>query len=159
MSNFPTIRFMEEKDLEGVLRVEHNAFQIPWTRYAFVNELTNNQFAHYLVAEWEEEIIGYCGVWIIIDEAHITNIAVHSSYRGRKIGETLLVNALEMAFTYGAKTMSLEVRVSNMTAQSLYKKLGFQAGGIRKNYYTDNYEDALVMWVNIDEYKQSEERK
>ncbi|SDI37019.1 ribosomal protein S18-alanine N-acetyltransferase [Alteribacillus bidgolensis] len=159
MGNFPTIRFMEEKDLEGVLRVEHNAFQIPWTRYAFVNELTNNQFAHYLVAEWEEEIIGYCGVWIIIDEAHITNIAVHSSYRGRKIGETLLINALEMAFTYGAKTMSLEVRVSNMAAQSLYKKLGFQAGGIRKSYYTDNYEDALVMWVNIDEYKQSEERK
>ncbi|MFB4166041.1 ribosomal protein S18-alanine N-acetyltransferase [Alteribacillus sp. JSM 102045] len=159
MSNFPVIRFMEEEDLEGVLRVEHDAFQIPWTRYAFVNELTNNQFAHYLVAEYDKEVIGYCGVWIIIDEAHITNIAVHSSYRGKKMGETLLVNALEMASAYGAKTMSLEVRVSNQTAQSLYKKLGFQSGGIRKNYYTDNQEDALVMWVNIDEYKNSAKRK
>ncbi|SDI26419.1 [SSU ribosomal protein S18P]-alanine acetyltransferase [Alteribacillus persepolensis] len=155
----PVIRFMEESDIEGVLRVEHDAFQMPWTRYAFVNEIINNQFAHYLVAEQKNEIVGYCGVWVIIDEAHITNIAVHSSYRGQKIGEMLLTNALDMAYAYGAKTMTLEVRVSNAAAQSLYKKLGFQAGGIRKRYYTDNHEDALVMWVNIHEYKQAAKRK
>ncbi|RSL30667.1 ribosomal-protein-alanine N-acetyltransferase [Salibacterium salarium] len=153
MNSFPVIRFMEEKDLDGIMRVEHDAFQMPWTRYAFFNELTNNQFAHYLVAEWGHEIIGYCGVWIVIDEAHITNVAVHSNYRGQRIGKVLLMNALDMAYVYGAKSMSLEVRVSNVAAQSLYKKLGFQAGGIRKNYYTDNREDALVMWVNINDYK------
>ncbi|WP_026702944.1 ribosomal protein S18-alanine N-acetyltransferase [Salibacterium aidingense] len=153
MNNYPTIRFMEERDIEGILQVEHDSFQMPWTRYAFFNELTNNQFAHYLVAEWKEEIIGYCGVWLIIDEAHITNIAVHSSFRGYHIGELLLKNVLDMAHAYGARTMTLEVRVSNLIAQSLYKKLGFQPGGIRKNYYTDNREDALVMWVNIDDYK------
>ncbi|MGY4691191.1 ribosomal protein S18-alanine N-acetyltransferase [Salibacterium sp. K-3] len=153
MSKYPSIRFMEERDLEGILRVEHDAFQMPWTKYAFFNELTNNQFAHYLVAEWNDEIIGYCGVWIIIDEAHITNVAVHSAYRGCRIGELLMKNILDMAHAYGAVTMTLEVRVSNLIAQSLYKKLGFQPGGIRKNYYTDNHEDALVMWVNIDDYK------
>ncbi|RSL29290.1 ribosomal-protein-alanine N-acetyltransferase [Salibacterium salarium] len=153
MNSFPTIRFMEERDLDGIMRVEHDSFQMPWTRYAFFNELTNNQFAHYLVAEWGYEIIGYCGVWIVIDEAHITNVAVHSRFRGQHIGEILMMNALEMSHAYGAKSMSLEVRVSNFVAQSLYKKLGFQAGGIRKNYYTDNREDALVMWVNIDDYK------
>ncbi|SFE90453.1 ribosomal protein S18-alanine N-acetyltransferase [Alteribacillus iranensis] len=152
-NKFPIIRLMEEEDLEGVLRVEHDAFQMPWTRYAFLNELHNNRFAHYLVAEWDNEIIGYCGVWIVLDEANITNIAVHSASRGQKVGELLMINALEMASVYGAKTMSLEVRVSNKIAQSLYKKLGFEQGGIRKKYYTDNKEDALVMWVKIDEYR------
>lgn len=152
-NQFPIIRFMEESDLSGVLKVEHDAFQMPWTRYAFLNELNNNRFAHYLVAEWEEEIIGYCGVWIVLDEANITNVAVHSAYRGKRVGENLMVHAIEMSAVYGAKTMSLEVRVSNKVAQSLYKKLGFEEGGIRKSYYTDNKEDALVMWVKIDEYQ------
>lgn len=147
------IRFMEVDDIEGVLKVEHDAFTIPWTRSAFVRELTENPFAHYIVAEWEGEIVGYCGVWIIADEASITNIAVHSEYRGKHIGEALLRSALEMALFAKAKTLSLEVRVSNVVAQSLYKKLGFQEGGIRKKYYTDNLEDALVMWVKLDEYK------
>lgn len=147
------IRFMEVDDIEGVLKVEHEAFTIPWTRSAFVRELTENPFAHYIVAEWEGEIVGYCGVWIIADEASITNIAVHSEYRGKHIGEALLRSALEMALFAKAKTLSLEVRVSNVVAQSLYKKLGFQEGGIRKKYYTDNLEDALVMWVKLDEYK------
>ncbi|SFM32937.1 ribosomal protein S18-alanine N-acetyltransferase [Salibacterium qingdaonense] len=153
MNSTPVIRFMEERDLEGILKVEHDAFQMPWTKYAFFNELMNNQFAHYLVVEWGSDIIGYCGVWIIIDEAHITNIAIHSAYRGYKLGELLMKNVLDMAHAYGAVTMTLEVRVSNLIAQSLYKKLGFQPGGIRKNYYVDNKEDALVMWVNIDDYK------
>ncbi|WP_240377472.1 ribosomal protein S18-alanine N-acetyltransferase [Bacillus piscicola] len=158
MPDFPIIRFMEETDIDGVLRVEHDAFQMPWTRYAFENELRHNRFARYLVAEWEEEIIGYCGVWIVLDEANITNIAVHSRHRGKKAGETLLIHAIDLASVYGVKRMSLEVRVSNTAAQSLYTKLGFQKGGIRKSYYTDNNEDALVMWVNIDEYKKQTNR-
>ena len=94
-------------------------------------------------------VIGYCGVWIVIDEAHITNIALLPEYRGRKLGEALLRKIIEVAIERGAKTMTLEVRMSNMIAQSLYRKLGFQGGAIRKRYYTDNQEDALVMWVNF----------
>lgn len=84
-----------------------------------------------------------------MDEAQVTNIAVLPGYRGNKVGETLLKQAIGMAKEYGAGKISLEVRVSNHVAQSLYTKLGFQPGGIRKRYYTDNGEDALVMWVNL----------
>ncbi|WP_054635904.1 ribosomal protein S18-alanine N-acetyltransferase [Thalassobacillus sp. C254] len=146
-----SVRFMTVEDIDGVLEVEQDSFTLPWSRAAFESELTSNQFAHYLVADCEEEIVGYCGVWVVIDDAHITNIAVHSNHRGKSIGELLLANALEMAKSYGALRMSLEVRVTNHVAQSLYKKYGFQPGGIRKNYYTDNLEDALVMWVNLHE--------
>lgn len=143
------IRYMVKEDIDDVLIVENSSFATPWSRTAFVNELVNNKFAHYLVLEHNRKIIGYCGVWVIVDEAHITNIAVHSLYRGLKLGEQLLVHAIELAKTLGATKMTLEVRVSNHVAKSLYTKLGFEPGGIRKNYYTDNQEDALVMWVGL----------
>ncbi|OIJ11360.1 ribosomal-protein-alanine N-acetyltransferase [Anaerobacillus alkalilacustris] len=141
------IRYMFSEDIDDVLKVEQNSFATPWSRTAFVNELVNNKFAHYLVLVRNEEVIGYCGVWVIVDEAHITNIAIHSDFRGLKLGEQLLVHAIELSRTLGATKVTLEVRVSNHVAQRLYAKLGFQPGGIRKNYYTDNQEDALVMWV------------
>jgi [ribosomal protein S18]-alanine N-acetyltransferase len=143
------IRYMVKEDIDDVLIVENNSFATPWSKTAFVNELLNNKFAHYLVIEGNQKIIGYCGVWVIVDEAHITNIAIHSLYRGFKLGEQLLVHAMELARTLGATKMTLEVRVSNHIAQSLYRKMGFEPGGIRKNYYTDNQEDALVMWVGL----------
>ncbi len=143
------IRYMVEDDIDDVLNVEHNCFAIPWSRTAFVNELINNKFAHYLVLQCNGEVIGYCGLWIIVDEAHITNIAIHNNYRGKKLGETLLVHAMDVSRSLGAIKMTLEVRVSNHIAQKLYKKLGFNSGGIRKNYYTDNQENALVMWVGL----------
>lgn len=145
------IRHMVEDDINDVLKVEENCFATPWTRVAFINELSNNKFAHYLVFENNHEIIGYCGLWVIIDEAQITNIAIHSHYRGLKLGKQLLSHSIEFARLLGAQKLSLEVRASNEVAQSLYRKMGFQAGGIRKNYYTDNQEDALVMWVRLDE--------
>lgn len=141
------IRLMEMEDLDQVMEVEVDCFPTPWTRSAFFNELTKNQFAYYLVAESETKIIGYCGLWVIVDEAHVTNIAVHSSIRRQGVGEYLLRGCMQMAKTLGAEKMSLEVRVSNEPAQQLYRKYGFRDGGIRKNYYTDNQEDALVMWV------------
>lgn len=147
----PTIRFMTVEDIDSIIVVEHDAFTVPWTGTAFYNELTTNQFAKYIVMEYENEIIGYCGVWIVMDEAHITNIAIHSKHRGKGFGELLFRYMIELAKMYGAKKMTLEVRVTNYTAQNLYKKLGFVPGGIRKNYYSDNGEDALVMWVNLDE--------
>ncbi|OIJ16951.1 ribosomal-protein-alanine N-acetyltransferase [Anaerobacillus alkalidiazotrophicus] len=141
------IRYMLLEDIDDVLKVEQNSFATPWSRTAFVNELVSNKFAHYLVLVRNEKTIGYCGVWVIVDEAHITNIAIHSDFRGLKLGEQLLVHAIELSRTLGATKVTLEVRVSNHVAQRLYAKLGFQPGGIRKNYYTDNQEDALVMWV------------
>ncbi len=144
-----TIRYMVEEDIDNVLKVENNCFATPWSRTAFVNELMNNKFAHYLVLQCGEEIIGYCGLWIIVDEAHITNIAIENNYRGKNLGERLLVHAMDVSRSLGAIKMTLEVRVSNHIAQSLYKKLGFNSGGIRKNYYTDNQENALVMWVGL----------
>lgn len=146
-----SIRFMTVDDIDDVLIVEHDAFTVPWSKAAFLNELTNNQFAQYLVLEAEGKIIGYCGLWIILDEAHITNIAILSQYRGEKLGEYLLRYAMELAKLYGATKMTLEVRVSNEPAQRLYKKLGFVEGGLRKQYYTDNLEDAKVMWVVLSE--------
>jgi ribosomal-protein-alanine N-acetyltransferase len=142
-------RYMKEEDLDQILEVEHASFATPWSREAFYNEIYNNKFAVYIVLEEDEKIIGYVGAWVVIDEAHVTNLAILPSYRGKKLGEALLRKMMIVAKDMGARSMTLEVRVTNNVAQSLYRKLGFQNGGIRKNYYTDNQEDALVMWVNI----------
>ncbi|MFS8631054.1 MAG: ribosomal protein S18-alanine N-acetyltransferase [Bacillales bacterium] len=144
-----TFRFMEEKDIDQIVKIEEECFAVPWSRESFENELRLNRFARYVVLEDRNKIIGYCGSWVIIDEAHITNIAILPEYRGRKLGEALLKKVMDVARQEGAKRMTLEVRVSNHVAISLYRKLGFQGGGIRKNYYTDNQEDALIMWVNL----------
>jgi [ribosomal protein S18]-alanine N-acetyltransferase len=142
-------RYMKEQDIDQILEVEHASFATPWSREAFYNEIYNNKFAVYIVLEEDQKIIGYVGAWVVIDEAHITNVAILPSYRGKKLGEALLRKMMTVAKDMGARSMTLEVRVTNNVAQSLYRKLGFQNGGIRKNYYTDNQEDALVMWVNI----------
>ncbi|WP_425490393.1 ribosomal protein S18-alanine N-acetyltransferase [Heyndrickxia vini] len=136
-------------DLDGIMDVEVQSFSLPWSREAFYNEFVKNHFARYFVIVDQEKIIGYCGVWLVVDEAHITNIAILPEYRGQKLGELLLSSIMDYSIQQGAKSMTLEVRVSNVIAQSLYKKLGFFEGGIRKSYYTDNQEDALVMWVNL----------
>ncbi|GGE24115.1 ribosomal-protein-alanine acetyltransferase [Marinithermofilum abyssi] len=145
------IRPMTLEDIPAVMEVEHASFEAPWTRQAFHNELTYNQFAHYVVVEHEGRVIGYCGMWLILDEAHITNIAIHPDYRGQRIGQDLLEFMMATARLAGAAGMTLEVRVSNKGAQHLYKKLGFRETGIRPRYYTNNQEDALIMWVTLDE--------
>ncbi|MFP7299944.1 ribosomal protein S18-alanine N-acetyltransferase [Neobacillus niacini] len=142
-------RYMKEEDIDQILEVEHASFATPWSRDAFFNEINNNKFAVYIVLEEDLKIIGYVGAWVVIDEAHVTNVAVLPEYRGRKLGEALLRKMMKLAKDMGARSMTLEVRVTNHVAQSLYRKLGFQNGGIRKNYYSDNQEDALVMWVNL----------
>ncbi|MBA2873193.1 ribosomal-protein-alanine N-acetyltransferase [Anoxybacillus calidus] len=144
-----TFRQMTLDDIDDVLKIEHASFTIPWSRESFYNELVHNNYSNYIVMEWNGQVIGYCGMWLVIDEAHITNVAVLPEFRGKKLGEALMRKAMETAKELGAKTMTLEVRVSNHVAQSLYRKLGFLNGGIRKQYYTDNQEDALVMWVNL----------
>ena len=146
-----TFRQMTIADIPAVVSIEREAFTAPWSPEAFVNELTHNHFARYTVMELDGEIIGYGGMWTIIDEAHITNVAVRSIYRGRGYGERLLRELQEKALSYGSAAMTLEVRVSNEIAQNLYRKLGFKASGLRPKYYTDNQEDALIMWADLTE--------
>ncbi|MBM7663314.1 ribosomal-protein-alanine N-acetyltransferase [Bacillus mesophilus] len=149
MNESITFRLMTVADIDQILVIEHLSFTVPWSREAFHNELLSNPYASYIVMQDHDQVIGYCGLWVVLEEAHVTNIAVLPEYRGRKLGEALLKQAVELVMALGAERLSLEVRVTNHVAQSLYRKLGFQDGGIRKNYYTDNGEDALVMWVNI----------
>jgi ribosomal-protein-alanine N-acetyltransferase len=144
-----TFRNMKEEDIPQIVAIEESSFATPWTAEAFERELNINEYAHYVVMETEEGILGYCGLWIILDESHITNIAVLPQYRGQRLGEALLKEVINKARDLGANTMTLEVRVSNEVAKKLYRRHGFQNGGIRKRYYTDNYEDGLVMWVNL----------
>lgn len=143
------IRKMDIIDIDGVIEVETLSFAEPWPKEIFYQEIKNNDFAYYFVAQLDNQIIGYAGLWSVIDDAQITNIAILPEYRGKKIGEKLFEYTCQQAMRIGVKRLSLEVRVSNIRAQNLYRKFGFVPGGIRKNYYTDNQEDAIVMWVNL----------
>ncbi|HHW71115.1 MAG TPA: ribosomal protein S18-alanine N-acetyltransferase [Clostridiales bacterium] len=133
-------------DIDKVLEIEKLCFSVPWSEESFRLEIEKNRFARYLVVKHEGEVVGYGGMWLIIDEAHITNIAIHPNYRRRGIGRFLLISLMKEAVKYGIKSMTLEVRVSNYGAQALYSELGFVKGGIRKGYYGDTQEDALIMW-------------
>lgn len=147
-------RPMEIMDLPQIEKVEKSSFSTPWPGKAFYDELMFNQFAYYTVVIFEGKVIGYCGFWLILDEAHITNIAIHPDYRGLGIGEATLNYVMRFAKKMGADKMTLEVRASNRVAQTLYEKLGFVSSGLRKGYYTDNKEDALIMWVTLNEKEQ-----
>lgn len=150
MSQTLSFRDMEEKDLDEIIELEHKCFTVPWSKDAFVSEISQNRFAKYIILEEEGKIIGYCGAWLVVDEAHITNVAILPEFRGRGLGEALMNAMIDICRRKHIERMTLEVRKSNTVAQSLYKKLGFQEGAIRKNYYSDNQEDAIVMWVNIE---------
>lgn len=147
----PKFRAMCLEDIDQICEIEREAFPTPWSADAFYNELVNNQFAHYLVMEMDGQVIGYGGMWTIMEEAHITNIAVREGYRGRKLGEKLLRQLRETALFLGMRRMTLEVRVSNRIAQRLYAKMNFRSVGVRKGYYTDNAEDAIIMWTDLED--------
>ncbi|MDL4841950.1 ribosomal protein S18-alanine N-acetyltransferase [Aquibacillus rhizosphaerae] len=143
------IRQMTVMDIDRVAQIEATSFSIPWTKDIYYKELTENPYAFYFVVEKDGLICGFCGLWVVIDEAQITNIAIDPNYRGKKYGKALFQYVINQAIALGSARLSLEVRVSNLVAQNLYKNYGLVPGGIRKNYYTDNNEDALVMWVNL----------
>ncbi|MCU9595605.1 ribosomal protein S18-alanine N-acetyltransferase [Caldibacillus thermolactis] len=145
----PFFRQLTIDDIDGILAIENASFTVPWTREAFIRELTSNPYALYIGAEFDGKLIAYGGMWIILDECHITNIAVLPEFRGMKIGDKLMYQMMQAMISNGAKKATLEVRVSNIIAQNMYRKFGFKNGGIRKGYYTDNHEDALIMWVNL----------
>jgi len=138
---------MRVEDLGRVLEIEQTSFPTPWPRDAYTHELRENRLACYLVARVMHQIVGYTGMWIILDEAHVTTIAVSPEQRRRRIGERLLVALLEEAIRRGVRWVTLEVRRTNAGAQALYRKYGFKEIGVRKGYYSDNREDAIVMWT------------
>jgi len=138
---------MERRHVKEVADIERACFTSHWPESAFLNELANRS-ARYVVASVEERVIAFAGMWVIMDEAHITTLGVLPDYRRRYIGERLLVRLLEIARSLGARRSTLEVRKSNTGAIRLYEKFGFTAAAVRRGYYSDTGEDALVMWVN-----------
>jgi [ribosomal protein S18]-alanine N-acetyltransferase len=148
MSNI-VIRPMELFDLDEIMKIEKESFATPWDRSSFENELQDNKFANYYILSDGDQIVGYCGLWVVFDAAQITNIAILPQFRGKKYGEMLFDYVVKQAKELEATELSLEVRVSNVVAQKLYRKFGLVPVGVRKNYYIDNQEDAIVMWVKL----------
>jgi [ribosomal protein S18]-alanine N-acetyltransferase len=140
-----TIEAMRLEDLAEVQRIEQASFSTPWPENAYRSELLTNRLASYLVARMEGRIVAYGGMWLMVDEAHITTFAVHPAWRRRRIGERLLLAFLDLAQDRHAREATLEVRLSNLAARRLYEKYGFRPVGLRPRYYSDNNEDALIM--------------
>ncbi|NLN15571.1 MAG: ribosomal protein S18-alanine N-acetyltransferase [Tissierellia bacterium] len=140
------VREMKEDDVDQVVEIEREAFTTPWSREAFMAEVNKNKLAKYMVAEVDGRVVGFGGMWLILNEAHITNIAVKEEYRGMGVGKRILESLIYYCALKNIDSMTLEVRKSNMVAQKLYRKYGFVEYGVRSNYYTDNGEDAIVMW-------------
>lgn len=138
------IRRMGLSDVDAVHAIEAATFPKPWSRDAFVQEMTRNTCARYLVAEKEGQVVGFAGAWIVLDEAHVTNIAVLESQRGQGIGRLLTQGLMQYAANLGVVYTTLEVRRSNLIAQNLYRSLHFEYVGLRKKYYEDNGEDAFL---------------
>ena len=132
-------------DVAAVLEIERLSFSSPWPAYAFEQELSTNRLAHYVVARSEGRVIGFAGIWVMVDEAHITTFGVHPDHRRRGVGRRLLLRLAELAIELGTVRLTLEVRVSNAPAQALYGSFGFLVAGRRIAYYSDDGEDALVM--------------
>ena len=142
-----TIEPMVQGDLPAVLRIESQSFSTAWPPNAFANEIRDNRLAHYFVGRLDGRIVAYGGIWVILEDSHITTIAVHPDYRGRKLGEEMLLRLLDEAIAQSASWITLEVRESNAVAQRLYRKYGFTTVSTRRGYYSDNGENALVMWA------------
>lgn len=140
------IRPAEPKDVDDIAEMETICFAHPWSRDSIMQEITSNEMAHYIVAVMDGRVIGYVGAWQILDEGHITNVAVRPEYRGNHIGSTLIGVMIELGNRIGMVRFTLEVRSSNEPAKALYRNFGFKEAGLRKGYYEDNGEDAVIMW-------------
>ncbi len=139
---------MTTDDIDMVSEIEASAYgEHHWSKSSFYDEMNNNLAKYYVAKTEEGELVAYAGTWHIIDEGHITTIAVKKTYLRNHIGEALIVKILEDCYANGIKYLTLEVRVSNEPAISLYTKYGFNSLGTRKGYYQDNNEDALIMWT------------
>ena len=151
MARYWIERMEEQADLEGVLEVEAESFTNPWTRDMYAWELQNRSVCHIFVVRTEEcRVAGFCAFWLVFDEVHINNVAIRPPFRAQGIGTALLRHVLGEARQLGARRATLEVRSSNERARRLYERLGFHVAGVRRNYYTDPVEDALILWRDED---------
>lgn len=138
-------RFMKPEDISQVAVLEQEIFSVPWTKQAFLDSL-NNPDTIYLVAQEEEKICGYCGIYLLYEVGEISNVAVKAEKRNQGIAGCLLKKMIAEAAKKGVSDIMLEVRESNLAAISLYQKLGFSKEGIRRNYYEKPQENALILW-------------
>ena len=136
---------MRVDDLPAVHAIERASFESPWPPDAYRSELETNRLAQYLVVRADQEVVGFGGMWLMVDEAHVITFAIHPEWRRQHIGERLLLAMLDIAIDGGAHEATLEVRLSNLPARRLYEKFGFRPVGLRPRYYSDNGEDALIM--------------
>ncbi len=142
-------RKMTVEDIDRVFEIESQSFKTPWSKESFYTEVKENTLATYLVLTLDEVVIGFGGMWLIMDEIHITNVAVAPEHRGQGYSKTLITDMIKYAKEKGFQHMTLEVRVSNSVAIALYEKFGFESVGVRPKYYVDTGEDALVMWKSL----------
>lgn len=134
------------RDVKALANLDAVCFAAPWSENSFYQEIAENNLALYLIAEEEGTLAGYAGIWAIVDEGHITNVAVHPGQRGRGIAKALMEALIESCAEEGIYKQTLEVRPSNEAAIRLYEAFGFKEAGRRKGYYEDDGEDALIMW-------------
>lgn len=139
------LRRADIMDVDGIYEVELDSFSIPWSKNAIEEELTDTEGRLYFVAEEDGVVLGYAGAWPVADEGQITNIAVRKAHRGEGYGTMLTRKLVHELFKRGMNEIFLEVRLSNMAAQAMYRRLGFTVKGLRKGYYTDPLEDAYIM--------------
>ena len=139
------IRKMTLEDVPGVIDLDQKSFSLPWPERSFRFELTANSASRSWVADLDGKIVGMIVVWLIIDEAHVATLATHPDFRRRGIAKKLLAHALRNLMDDGARSSFLEVRESNIAAQEMYRKFGYEASGRRPRYYKDNDEDAILM--------------
>lgn len=138
---------LRRRHLRSVTRIEGQVYPRPWSLTLFVSELNLRGSRHYVAARVGGVLVGYAGMLYVVDEAHVTTIAVDPAWQRHGIGTRLLANLARTARARGMKNMTLEVRVSNAAAQAMYRKFGFETAGVRRNYYVESNEDALVMWA------------
>lgn len=139
---------MRRRHVRSVLRIEEQVYPRPWTSALFLSELALRSTRAYFIARVGKEIVGYAGVMISFEDSHVTTIAVSPAWHRHGVGTRLLVALVRESLVRGAQHMTLEVRMTNKSAQNLYRRFGFAPVGVRKNYYPETNEDALVMWVH-----------
>ena len=148
------IRKMTLDDIPAVVQLDRMSFSLPWPERSFRFELTDNPASRCWVAEIDGKLVGLIVVWLLVDEAHVATLATHPDFRRRGIATRLLSYALHNLIAEGARSSFLEVRVSNIVAQEMYRKFGYKESGRRPRYYKDNDEDAILM--NLDSLKEKQ---
>ena len=139
---------MRRRHLRAVLAIEQQCYPRPWSQTLFVSELAQRTGRRYRVATVGPTVVGYCGLMIVGDEGHLTTVTVDPRHQGRRVGTVMLLDQARAAPGLGVAHLTLEVRVNNAVARALYQRFGFAPVGVRRNYYAETGEDALVMWVN-----------